>query len=185
MSGENEQIPGSEGYENCACMEGKKEEKKSGCWKWALGCGIFALLIIAGLCVVSYLFYSRIESDMDSAERNYVTEGYELVKQDVIDISEPVNTKKVFSAKVVKLSGGASADIAIVGMTCVIGGNYPGKVSFSGVQLVLEPGSEIGTLEGKGIQLIGSGKIRENKAEFMQSVVTPVEVESAQSSEKE
>lgn len=169
MSGENQAGQLAEGYENCACNEGKgAPQQKSGCWKWALGCGIFCLLVIIGLGVAGYLAYAKIEAVMEESIAEFEAQGYEVEKRDVIVVREPVARKVVFVGNVVSIEAGATSDFAIIGNMCSVGGEVAGKLSVRCNQLTLKPDARIGVLAGEGVQLINQGKIADNQAKFVQ-----------------
>lgn len=178
MSGENQAGQLAEGYENCACNEGKgAPQQKSGCWKWVVGCGILCLLVMIGVGVAAYLAYTKVEALMEESIAEFEAQGYAVERGNMIVVREPVARKVVFVGNIVAIEAGATSDFGIIGNMCSVGGEIPGKLSVRCNQLTLKPDARVGVLAGEGVQLINQGIIADNQAKFVQvlgAAETPV-----------
>ncbi|MBN1269211.1 MAG: hypothetical protein JXB04_06455 [Kiritimatiellae bacterium] len=104
------------------------------------GC-LVVILLVALLAAGAWLFLRRyvIENFLARMER----QGYHVVREQFIEVREPVQEPTVYYGQTVRLGGGSERGVAIVARTAEVAGHFKGNVRFFGQALTVERGALI------------------------------------------
>lgn len=126
--------------------------------KWAIGCGLAAVIVVVlvcgGMALLAWFAFDRMYLQ-------YVNNGYTQISGDQIVITTLVEADTIYVGDSLELKADANADIAFSGNTADIYGRVDGQMDFNGNSITIHPGAVItGDLKVFGGKVILRGEVQ-------------------------
>ena len=120
-----------------------------------LGCGTIILLGMIAICGLGIWGYSWGMKQVDQFAAEYEAKGYERKTGQMMDVTEPVDKPRVYTAQLVTIRSEVNADLALMCQVVEIYGTVNGNIDFFGQMLTIKPGAVVnGNINVKGAQVI-------------------------------
>ncbi|MBL1218878.1 MAG: hypothetical protein D8M59_15470 [Planctomycetes bacterium] len=125
--------------------------------KWAIGCGLAAVvaivLVCGGVLWIGYAGWNRTVG-------KYTAMGYELVMQEAVTITTQLDKDTVYLTQAFSLEATSNGNIAVLGETADIHATVNGDVHFFGDTITIHPDAVItGELEVFCKRLVLQGQV--------------------------
>ena len=107
--------------------------------KVGIGCGLGCLVVIIIAAALGLWGYMFVNKKIEDTTQTFQDQGYEVVKRQAIEVTQPIKEKKLYVAQMVKIMSDSSEDVAILAQMCELHGTMEGKVFFTGQVLIIQP----------------------------------------------